>query len=1037
MKKHLIGLVGLVVTTSLLHAQTSRVIVRKPHVAGTDATISFGTLDDAKATAFGFTRVGDYATITVYEGPASAGGALTTSLAKAGLQGTIAGDLQSVHLVGHDIDIDTGVANPPFPATSLPAPALSGTIPTLFILALRSYPQPEWIADLISRDISIVEPLPPNAYIVRATSNQIAATVASAGYARNAWRVNPAMKTVATDTYPFTDADPYHSYEVEAYEDDATPSLQSLLDSVDKDGAAFVMARIGHRVHYGVQMTSIDIPSLALLDQVFAISPIGPAVLSGERQANLVAQPTFSGSNLILPATAASYTAFLVGKCYPSPNCITNFSNTHAALVDVGFDNDRYGVGVTTQAKNTGGSISATATSVVIGSPNGFPSTGTFVIREGTEEMLVTGGQGTITWTITRGYNGTTAATHTDNTAIVLATSQGNNGGSITAGATSIIVTGATGFPTSGNYIILEGAEEMLVTGGQGTTTWTITRGYNNTTAASHTDGTAITLAPHPDFNVGQVITQFGTTTFSQVRSSNDHETLYTDDDFTHGTVTTSLLGGTTAYSTRSDCGNYRYTLGLAPGLLVAVDKFDAYGLRPKEYFCEGAVHTGSVLPCVLMDALDKFNLSGWLPDIVNHSWNENASTSCSYTGTSQQLDLATRTGVGQQLQGSTVHPQLEVVAAGNTDEAACATVRAPATARNVLAVGATYGIAPSCTTWANNSGGGGGTFADTCKWDFVPSTQDGRAMPSFSAKGTASGQLKPDLVAPGAITTGPMSRERLTSPCATIPPTGTNGTIFCNTPLDSTTYCASPYVQYGLSAGTSWAAPVVSGAAAVVRKWYRLINGTDPSPAMTKAILIGGARDIAGGTIWAPNGSNTGLISAGTVNHIPSTTQGWGMVSFDKLLGPATSYFFWDQSTTRLFTGNQIIGPTTSIVDGTKETRITLVWTDPYKPTTSPSGTVYAALVNNLDLEAFVGTGNPYYYGNNFDANGHSIPNPGLVIFDSVNTVEEILIPANTYTTGTTISIYVEGNGIMGDAITPDGTTPRQDFALFGYNIH
>jgi hypothetical protein len=100
----------------------------------------------------------------------------------------------------------------------------------------------------------------------------------------------------------------------------------------------------------------------------------------------------------------------------------------------------------------------------------------------------------------------------------------------------------------------------------------------------------------------------------------------------------------------------------------------------------------------------------------------------------------------------------------------------------------------------------------------------------------------------------------------------------------------------------------------------------------------------------------------------------------------------------------------------------------------------VYASLVNNLDLEAYVGIGNPYYYGNNFDANGHSIPNPGTIIFDTVNAVEEILIPANTYTTGVNISISVMGNGLMGDAITPDCSPcmgPRQDFALFGYNIH
>lgn len=73
-------------------------------------------------------------------------------------------------------------------------------------------------------------------------------------------------------------------------------------------------------------------------------------------------------------------------------------------------------------------------------------------------------------------------------------TTQGNNGGSITSGATSIIVTSASGFPSSGVYLFSIGTEDIKVTAGAGTTTWTISRGYNGTTAASHTDGATITL---------------------------------------------------------------------------------------------------------------------------------------------------------------------------------------------------------------------------------------------------------------------------------------------------------------------------------------------------------------------------------------------------------------------------------------------------------------------------------------------------------------------------------------------------------------
>lgn len=65
------------------------------------------------------------------------------------------------------------------------------------------------------------------------------------------------------------------------------------------------------------------------------------------------------------------------------------------------------------------------------------------------------------------------------------------NGAIATTGATSITVTSAAGFPTAGNYYIIVDSEYMLVTGGQGTTTWTVTRGVNST-AATHLTGAAV-----------------------------------------------------------------------------------------------------------------------------------------------------------------------------------------------------------------------------------------------------------------------------------------------------------------------------------------------------------------------------------------------------------------------------------------------------------------------------------------------------------------------------------------------------------------
>lgn len=66
------------------------------------------------------------------------------------------------------------------------------------------------------------------------------------------------------------------------------------------------------------------------------------------------------------------------------------------------------------------------------------------------------------------------------------------SGAVATTGATSLTVTSASGFPGSGAYDIYIDNEEMTVTAGQGTTTWTVTRGVNNTAAATHLNGAIV-----------------------------------------------------------------------------------------------------------------------------------------------------------------------------------------------------------------------------------------------------------------------------------------------------------------------------------------------------------------------------------------------------------------------------------------------------------------------------------------------------------------------------------------------------------------
>jgi hypothetical protein len=77
-------------------------------------------------------------------------------------------------------------------------------------------------------------------------------------------------------------------------------------------------------------------------------------------------------------------------------------------------------------------------------------------------------------------------------------TTRPTNSGTMTTGATTLTVSSASGFPSSGTYYIrtldttVGNQEVMLVTAGQGTTTWTVTRGQLGTSAHTHPAGVIV-----------------------------------------------------------------------------------------------------------------------------------------------------------------------------------------------------------------------------------------------------------------------------------------------------------------------------------------------------------------------------------------------------------------------------------------------------------------------------------------------------------------------------------------------------------------
>lgn len=267
-----------------------------------------------------------------------------------------------------------------------------------------------------------------------------------------------------------------------------------------------------------------------------------------------------------------------------------------------------------------------------------------------------------------------------------------------------------------------------------------------------------------------------------------------------------------------------------------------------------------------------------------------------------------------------------------------------------------------------------------------------------FSSRGPcADGRRKPDAVAPGTHIQGAASQ------CP-----GHTGNSVCNKywPNDGQTW-------YAWSSGTSHSTPAMAGVAGIIYKWYHTLKGTDPSPAMVKAIMDGISDDMYGG-----NDGNGGILS-----HYPDNNQGWGRVNMGRMVDSVTKYTF-DQE--HVFTASgQAYSPVSvfSVMDTTKPVRIMLAWTDaPGNPNASPSG----GLVNNLDLT--VTAGGSTYLGNVF-SNGWSVTGGSA---DTINNTEAVYLPAGT---ATSFTVSISATSLSGDGVPGSGTPTDQDFALFVYN--
>lgn len=262
--------------------------------------------------------------------------------------------------------------------------------------------------------------------------------------------------------------------------------------------------------------------------------------------------------------------------------------------------------------------------------------------------------------------------------------------------------------------------------------------------------------------------------------------------------------------------------------------------------------------------------------------------------------------------------------------------------------------------------------------------------------------RVKPDLVAPGYQIFGLTSN----SDCYSY-------FDFCNATHQST----NQKLRYVRNVGTSFSVPFVSGASALLMEWFQMrgwvSEGKRPSPAMIKAYLMSSASFLPG-------------IGA---SSLPSVFQGMGRLDIRRALSDEVKFLLVDQSI--LFTKSGLFYVTKAqISDPSKDTRITLAWTDaPSAPFTR------RALVNDLHL--LVKIQGLFFRGNMFSG-PYSIPtvfDPSRS-FDNINNVESVFLPPNLGIVHREIEIFVAASSIVGDGVPGNEYMMDQDFALVGCNL-
>ncbi len=265
-------------------------------------------------------------------------------------------------------------------------------------------------------------------------------------------------------------------------------------------------------------------------------------------------------------------------------------------------------------------------------------------------------------------------------------------------------------------------------------------------------------------------------------------------------------------------------------------------------------------LPLLLSDLFDEAYKQG--ARIHNNSWG--SSTESKYTVNSTEVDDYVYRNKDMLLVFSAGNDG-NAIRYGNVPKGFVdfLTIGSPASAKNVLTVGASR---------SSRSAAGFSTYTYAKIWpkmfpyppyyDVQLISGDAESLAGFSSRGPCDDdRIKPDVVAPGTD---------IASTKSALAAVGNFWGIYPGN------------AQYALMGGTSMAAPVVSGFAALVREYFVKVKGVVPSAALMKATIINGCKKL------------TGVDAVLKYADLPNFNQGFGRVDAVRTIPDANHDFFF-----------------------------------------------------------------------------------------------------------------------------------------------